>query len=123
MIEPRLVTLNTADHGQVTFECPLWCIGHGAEVGRGIYRDDITHNSVRVKAAVDTYSGGMQNLMSAQITWAPFLEIVPRVGFEFDLAGTFEAEEATHLAGVLRTAATRLEGVAAQAILMRGDAV
>lgn len=122
MNAPRLVTLDTIDHGAVTFECPAWCIGHGGQVGIGIGRNDIAHNSVRVKASVDTYSTGFLAFMAAQITWAPFIELVPRVLVTFDLDGaTFEAEEVTHLAGVLRTAATRLERVAAQAILLRGE--
>jgi hypothetical protein len=59
----RTVTLPTIDHGLVTFDCPNWCIGHGWQVGQGIGRNDITHNSVRVKAAADTFSYGIQSLM------------------------------------------------------------
>lgn len=121
MSAPRLVTVDTVDHGQVTVECPAWCIGNGWQVGRGVGRNDIAHNSVRVKAAIDTYSTDHLSFMAARITWAPFVELVPRVFVELDLAAEMEAEEVTHLAGVLRTAATRLESVAAEAIRMRGD--
>ncbi|MER5468028.1 hypothetical protein [Streptomyces sp. NPDC002685] len=121
MIEPRTVTLNTMDYGPVTFECPAWCIGHGWQPDGEIGRNDIAHNSVRVKAAADTYSQGLQSLMRVWMTWAPFAELVPRVSVVLDLHGDFEAEEITHLAGVLRTAAARMERVAAEAILIRGD--
>jgi hypothetical protein len=40
---------------------------------------------------------------------------------ELDLQGEYEAEEITHLAGVLRTAAVRMEKVAAEAIRLRGE--
>lgn len=121
MSAPRIVTLDTIDHGPVTVDCPPWCIGHGWQVGQGIGRNDITHNSVRVKAAADTYSYGVQSLMRTWMTWAPFVELVPRVFVELDLTGEYEAEEVTHLAGVLRTAASRLEKVAAETIRLRGD--
>lgn len=119
----RTVVLQTKDHGQVEFDCPDWCIGHGWQVGRYIGRNDIVHNSVRVKAATDTYSHGYWTLLRVWMTWAPFVELVPRVAVELDLDGDFEAEEIGHLAGVLRTAATRMEQVAAQAIAVRGDVV
>ncbi|WP_329240541.1 DUF6907 domain-containing protein [Streptomyces canus] len=121
MSAPRTITLTTVDHGPVTFDCPGWCIGHGWQVGAGIGRNDITHNSVRVKAAADTYSHGYETVLRTWMSWAPFVELVPRVAVEVDLTGDFEAEEISHLAGVLRTAATRMEGVAAEAIQMRGE--
>ncbi|MDF2712327.1 MAG: hypothetical protein K0R62_7979 [Nonomuraea muscovyensis] len=119
MTAPRTVVLMTIDHGPVEVECPAWCIGHGWQIGRHIGRNDITHNSVRVKAASDTYSHGYWTLLRAWMTWAPFVELVPRVAIELDLDGDFEAEEVDHLAGVLRTAATRLELVASSAIQAR----
>jgi hypothetical protein len=118
---PRTVVLDTIDHGPVEFDCPAWCIGHGWQVGAGIGRNDITHNSVRVKAAADTFSYGIQSLMRVWMSWAPFAELVPRVVVELDLQGEYEAEEITHLAGVLRTAAGRMERVAAEAIQLRGE--
>ncbi|KOG58441.1 hypothetical protein ADK77_44220 [Streptomyces antibioticus] len=117
--QPRRWTLSTIDHGPVTFECPSWCIGHGWQVGAGIGRNDITHRSVRVKAPADTYSYGLQHLLQVWMTWAPFAELVPRVAVYLDLMGEYEAEEITHLAGVLRTAATRMETVATEAIRLR----
>lgn len=119
----RTVVLETIDHGEVEVVCPPWCIGHGWQIGRHIGRDDITHNSVRVKAASDTYSQGYQTILRVWMSWAPFLELVPRVVVEVDVDGTYEAEEVGHLAGALRTAAARLELVAAQAIQAREDAV
>ncbi|MFH8799676.1 DUF6907 domain-containing protein [Streptomyces sp. NPDC017936] len=117
----RTVALETIDHGLVVFEEPAWCVGHGWQMGAGIGRNDITHNSVRVKAAADTYSYGVQTLLCVHTSWAPFVELVPRVVVELDLAGEYEAEEITHLAGVLRTAATRMERVAAETIRLRGE--
>ncbi|WP_405671519.1 hypothetical protein OG848_08330 [Streptomyces canus] len=115
------VTLQTIDHGPVTFECPPWCIGHGWQVGAGIGRNDIVHNSVRVKASADTFSHGYDTVLRTWMAWAPFVDLVPRVAVELDLTGDFEAEEVTHLAGVLRTAAGRMEKVAAEAIRARGE--
>lgn len=117
----RTVTLETIDHGPVTFSCPTWCVGHGWQMGHPVYRDDVTHNSIRVKAAADTYSHGYETVLRTWMSWAPFVELVPRVAVEVDLTGDFEAEEIGHLAGVLRTAAARMEAVAAQAIQARGD--
>ncbi|MGW4434710.1 DUF6907 domain-containing protein [Streptomyces sp. NPDC004596] len=118
MSAPRTVTLETIDHGPVTFEEPPWCIGHHWQ--QDIGRNDITHRSVRVKAPADTYSYGMQQLLQVWMSWAPFVELVPRVAVVLDLLGEYEAEEITHLAGVLRTAAARMEMVAAEAIALRG---
>ncbi|MFI8303702.1 DUF6907 domain-containing protein [Streptomyces sp. NPDC085927] len=117
----RTVTLDTLDSGPVSFDCPAWCIGHGWQEGATVGRNDITHNSVRVKAAVDTESYGLMPVLTARISWAPFVELVPRVAVEVDLVGDFEAEEIAGVAGALRTAAARLENVAAEALRLRGD--
>ncbi|MFE7648655.1 DUF6907 domain-containing protein [Streptomyces phaeoluteigriseus] len=117
----RTVALQTIDHGEVAFTEPTWCVGHGWQAGAGIGRNDITHNSVRVKAGAATEAHGWVPMMSAQISWAPFVELVPRVVVELDLVGEFEAEEVTHVAGALRTAASRIERVAAEAIRLRGE--
>ncbi|MEU2288061.1 hypothetical protein ABZ614_40175 [Streptomyces sp. NPDC013178] len=123
MTGTRIVTLDTLDHGPVTVECPAWCVGHGWQMGAGIGRNDIVHNSIRVKAASDTFSHGYVTVLRTWMTWAPFTELVPRVSVEVDMQGDYEAEEVSHLAGVLRTAATRMEKVAAEAIRLRGDLV
>ncbi|MGC2997438.1 DUF6907 domain-containing protein [Streptomyces sp. G35A] len=117
----RSVTLETIDHGRVTFDCPAWCVGHGWQQGAGIGRNDITHKSITVTAAADTFSHGYATVLRAWMSWAPFVDLVPRVAVEVDLQGEFEAEEITHLAGVLRTAAGRVEKVAAEAIRLRGE--
>ncbi|CAM5561531.1 DUF6907 domain-containing protein [Streptomyces parvulus] len=117
----RTVVLQTKDHGRVEFECPAWCIGHAWQAGAGIGRNDIVHKSVAVKAASDTYSYGYVSLLRVWMAWAPFAELVPRVSVEVDVQGDFEAEEIAHVAGALRTAANRMEQVAAQAIAFRGD--
>ncbi|MFE6530023.1 DUF6907 domain-containing protein [Streptomyces rochei] len=123
MSESRTVVLETTDHGPVEFICPAWCIGHAWQVGAGIGRNDITHNSIRVKASSDTFSHGYATVLRTWMTWAPFVELVPRVAVEVDMQGDYEAEEIRHLAGVLRTAASRLEQVAGQALQLRGDLV
>ncbi|MGY0067198.1 DUF6907 domain-containing protein [Streptomyces sp. QTS137] len=117
----RTVTLDTLDCGPVTFDCPAWCIGHHWQAGAVIGRNDITCNSVRVKASVVTESYGLMPVLNARISWAPFAELVPRVAVEVDLVGDFEAEEIGRVAGALRTAAARLEKVAAEALRLRGE--
>jgi hypothetical protein len=117
----RTVTVDTMDHGPVTVEEPAWCTGHGWQVGGSIGRNDITHNSVRVKATAETESYGLVPLMNAQISWAPFAEMVPLVAVELDLQHTFPAEDVAHVAAGLRMAADRLEKVAAEAIRLRGE--
>ncbi len=119
--QPRRWTLDTIDHGPVTFTCPPWCIGHDWQVGAGIGRNDIVHRSVPVTAPLDTYSYGVQQPLRTWMALAPFVDLFPRVVVELDLDGEYEAEEAGHLAGVLRTAAARLEMVAAEAIRARGE--
>ncbi|MEU8688811.1 hypothetical protein [Streptomyces sp. NPDC048665] len=115
----RTIVLATIDAGPVEVDEPAWCVGHAWQ--RDIGRNDITHRSVRVTAAADTYSHGYQPLLRVCMAWAPFVELVPRVVVELDLQGEYEAEEVSHLAGVLRTAAARMEAVAAEAIRLRGD--
>ncbi|MGY1579771.1 DUF6907 domain-containing protein [Streptomyces sp. MN13] len=117
----RTVTLETIDHGPVTFDCPSWCIGHAWQVGAGIGRNDITHNSVRVKAGVDTESHGWLPLMNAWVTWAPFVELVPVVAVELSVQADFPAEDVTHLMSGLDTVQRRLAVVAAEAIRLRGE--
>ena len=117
----RTVTLETIDHGPVEFDEPSWCIGHGWQLGAGIGRNDITHNSVRVKAGAETEAHGQVPLMSAQVSWAPFAELVPVVTVELELQHDFPAEDIAHVCEGLRTAAARLEQVAAETIRLRGD--
>lgn len=121
MSATRTVTLNTMDHGPVTFECPAWCIGHGWQPDGGIGRNDITHNSVRVKATADTETTGPLPLMTAWVSWAPFIELVPRVALELYVQSDFEAEDIYQLTRGLRVAGMRLEKLAAEAIRLRED--
>lgn len=50
MSEPRLVTLPTADHGDVTLTCPAWCIGH-PDHRPDSYRADIIHSGPDIELA------------------------------------------------------------------------
>ncbi|MER8008117.1 hypothetical protein [Streptomyces sp. NPDC094149] len=117
----RLVTLDTIDHGPVTFDCPAWCIGHGWQVGAGIGRNDITHNSVRVKTVVNTEQHGLLPLLAGRVSWAPFAELFPLVDVEMYLQNSLPAEDITKVAQGLRSAAIRLERLAAEAIRLRGE--
>jgi hypothetical protein len=118
-----MVTLDTIDHGPVTFPCPSWCIGHAWQIGQGIGRNDIAHNSVRVKAGVDTESHGWMPLMAARISWAPFIELFPIVAVELDGDGhDFAAEDIANFNRGLQLAQKRLEQLAAEAIRLRGEA-
>jgi hypothetical protein len=119
MSEPRTVTLNTMDHGPVSFECPPWCIGHAWQPDGGIGRNDISHNSVRVKAGVETEGHGWINLMAARISWAPFVELFPIVTVE--MHHDFAAEDIGNLNRGLQQVQQRLEQLAAEAIRLRGE--
>ncbi|WP_330347516.1 DUF6907 domain-containing protein [Streptomyces sp. NBC_00582] len=115
------VVLHTIDHGPVEFECPAWCIGHHWQMGRDIGRNDITHNSARVKAVAQTEARGLVPVLACRISWAPFAELVPVVDVEVDVQSSFPAEDIAHVARGLRTAAMRLERMAGEAIRMRGE--
>jgi hypothetical protein len=117
----RTVTLNTMDHGPVTFECPSWCIGHGWQPDGQIGRNDIAHNSVRVKAGTETDGHGWVPMLAARISWAPFAELVPVVSVEMFLGHDFSAEEISQVVAGLQTAQRRLERLAAEAIRLRGE--
>lgn len=121
MIEPRLVTLMTMDHGPVTFECPAWCIGHGWQPDGEIGRNDIAHQSVRVKAGVETEGHDWLRLLEARITWAPFSELVPTVYVRMDVAEQLSAEEIPSFNRGLETVIRRLEQLSAEAIRLRGQ--
>lgn len=113
------VMVATVDRGPVVVDEPAWCIGHDWQ--KDIGRNDITHRSTRTKVDVTTESGSA-NLLSACISWAPFTELIPVVSVELDqdsADGDYQAEEIRLLAEGLRTAARRLERLAAEAISMR----
>ncbi|KMS81806.1 hypothetical protein ACH49_01355 [Streptomyces leeuwenhoekii] len=121
-LQSRTVTLDTVDHGQVQLDEPAWCIGHGTEMGRPVYRDDITHNSVRVKAGAVTESQGWMPMLTAYVSWAPFREVVPVISLVLDAEGDFAAEDGRAVAEALRVAASRVEQIATEAIRLRDAA-
>lgn len=124
MSAPRTVTITTFDHGEVTVPEPAWCVGH--EWQPNPHRADITHNSIRVKASMHTDSRGLTQFMRAYISHAPFREIEPEpfpvVSVELDLALDLDPDDTRNLAEALRSAAFRLERVAAEAERLRGMA-
>ncbi|MFD9430332.1 DUF6907 domain-containing protein [Streptomyces sp. NPDC060002] len=117
----RTITLDTIDHGAVELPEPSWCIGHGAELGGLTFRDDITHNSVRVKAGADTDRHGWLPMMAARISWAPFRELVPIVSVVLDVEHDFAAEDVPHVIQGLADCIKRLDQVATEAIRLRGE--
>ena len=121
MSASRTVVIDTVDHGRVELDEPAWCIGHGTELGREVYRDDVTHNSVRVKAGAVTESRGWVPVLMTYISWAPFRELVPVISLVLDAEGDFAAEDGRNVAEGLRVAATRIEQVAAEALRLRGE--
>ncbi|MFF7854127.1 DUF6907 domain-containing protein [Streptomyces sp. NPDC007904] len=120
-LDSRTVTVDTVDHGQVQLDEPVWCIGHGTEMGVEVHRDDITHNSVRVKAGAVTESKGWVPMLTAYISWAPFRELVPVISLVLDAEGDFPAEDGRNVAEGLRVAASRIEQIATEAIRLRGE--
>lgn len=121
MSATRTVTLTTMDHGPVTFECPAWCIGHAWQPDGEIGRNDIAHNSVRVKAGTETDGRDWMHLLEARITWAPFIELVPTVYLRMDVAEQLAAEEIPAFNRGLQTVIRRLDQMAAEAIRLRGE--
>lgn len=120
-LSPRTVVIDTVDHGRVELDEPAWCVGHGAELGRDVYRDDVTHNSVRVKAGAVTESLGWLPMLTAYVSWAPFRELVPVISLVLDAEGDVAAEDGRLVAEGLRLAASRIEALAAEAIRLRGE--
>jgi hypothetical protein len=118
-VNPRVLTLDTVDHRVIQVDEPDWCVGHGWQLYRGVYRNDITHYSVKAKCHVDTESQGRWPVLTAQVSWAPFAEPVPIVSIEMDVIGDFAAEDTFQVARGLRIAASRLERVASEAIRLR----
>lgn len=118
------VTLETVDHGDVTVPEPAWCIGHSWQPNP--HRADITHNSVRVKAAAMTDGHGRVHLLHAYITHAPHAEIRPEphplVSVQLECTEDFAAEDIPQLIEGLQTAERVLANVAAEAIRLRGEA-
>lgn len=117
----RTIVIHTVDHGPVELDEPSWCIGHGTDAGNLVYRDDVTHNSVRVKASADTDRYGRLPVMNCRISWSPFTELVPVVSVVLDVEGDFPAEDVPHLMQGLADCIRRLDQVATEAIRLRGE--
>jgi len=117
----RTIIIDTVDHGPVELVEPGWCVGHGTELGNLVFRSEITHNSVRVKAGATTEMYGWLPMMHARISWAPFVEQVPVVSVVLDVEGDFPAEDVPHVMQGLADVIRRLDMVATEAIRLRGE--
>lgn len=118
----RTVTLETLDHGLLTVPEPGWCRGEHAQP---VYRSDITHNSVTVKAAAQTDRHGRVPLLQVHISHAPYLELhsepYPVVSVQLDCVEDFIAEDIPQLLEGLRSVEQVLASIAAEAIRLRGE--
>ncbi|MFJ1604156.1 DUF6907 domain-containing protein [Streptomyces sp. NPDC088253] len=119
----RTVTLETLDRGLITVPEPGWCRGHEGEPP--VYRSDITHNSVTVKAAAHTDRHGRVPLLQAHISHAPYLELhsepYPVVSVQLDCVEDFIAEDIPQLLEGLTSIERVLRFVAAEAFRLRGE--
>jgi hypothetical protein len=68
------VTLQTLDHGEITIDEPVWCLGHDGEPV--VQRVDVTHVGATVAAELET-DGGTVEFLPARISWGPFAELRP----------------------------------------------
>lgn len=64
-------TVNTIDHGPVTFTEPFWCTGLHPD---GDYRADIAHQGEEIALVVETPCHGEVRMLSASLYRAPFSE-------------------------------------------------
>ncbi|MGW0647872.1 DUF6907 domain-containing protein [Streptomyces umbrinus] len=118
------VTLETLDHGVITLPDPAWCAGHGWQPNP--YLADVTHNSVKVKAGVETDGHGWVDILEARVSHAPYLvkqpEPHPIVAVQLDVVEDFAAEDIPKLVRGLQVAIVRLQRLAGEALHTRGGA-
>jgi len=120
--EPRTVTVNTVDAGDVTITCPPWCTGEHEPDG---YRVDIVHMGAEQILTLPV-RGGHAELLLVALEQRPFTDRWPgrapfvSVGFGGDHypAGVFALEcmaiELERHAEALRESARRLAAVLAE---------
>lgn len=65
------VTVQTVDHGPVTFTEPFWCLGLHPD---GSYRADIAHQGDEIALVVETPCHGEVRMLSASLYQGPFSE-------------------------------------------------
>lgn len=117
------VTLQTSDHGEVTVDEPVWCIGHGDDtVGR---LADVTHNGPPITATAITASHGEIEVMHGCITHAPHAvqqpEPHPVLYVALDLDASVDPEDGRHLTRAIRVASARLDRAIAELARLRGE--
>lgn len=115
--EPRTITLRTADHGDVTFTCPAWCVARHEPHG---YRADILHAGEDVALVFRGHDIG-----DASLVQSPYAELPGGgLGVSVSLLGqTLDPVELYDFAATLDTHADQLRDLADQldAILAGGE--
>ncbi|GHH38156.1 DUF6907 domain-containing protein [Streptomyces candidus] len=111
----RTVTIQTADHGGVTFPEPGWCLGDH-EVGG--YRADLSHTGREVQLDYDD-----EALLLASFVQDPFATRGPRtVGLYVEQTGfsrTLDPDEVDQFADALVSHATVLRALPRQLAALR----
>ncbi|QDN81811.1 hypothetical protein FNV64_45295 [Streptomyces sp. S1A1-7] len=100
MSDPRTVTVDTGDHGPVTFDEPFWCLGqHDGEP----YREDISHEGEDHPLLIGTPCHGEVRIAVASLTQRPFspTDAHVRVAVEFDELHEYDAASLADLADSL----------------------
>jgi hypothetical protein len=113
--EPSLITLPTADHGDVTLDEPTWCMGH-AHHDPNTERVDLLHSSPDIQL-----NFWYVTLLSACLVQSPYAsDTAPGLGGRtpgvsvHPLGLTLDATQVYDLAARLDTFADRLRGLADQ---------
>ncbi|WP_327429478.1 DUF6907 domain-containing protein [Streptomyces sp. NBC_01236] len=100
MSDPRTVTVDTSDHGQIEIPEPSWCLGvHPAEG----YREDIEHASEPTRLTIETPCHGPVKLLGFSLMQRPFSTFGPTgvvVAAELDEDWDSHEFDSGHLAGL-----------------------
>jgi hypothetical protein len=116
MAGPRIVTVPTLDHGDITVPEPAWCVGH-ADQPRG-FRVDLTHRGPEIPIGLAN-----EPLFVALASQHPFSSGSRQVGLyveDIDIANTYTPAELDQLAAGLVEAAAQLRHQARWLAVLRG---
>ncbi|MET9876556.1 hypothetical protein ABZZ36_18305 [Actinacidiphila glaucinigra] len=121
MTGPRIVRLETADRGEITFECPLWCtVPHTP--GVNTYSDEIVHYDAGVYVGPEP---SRESSMAVARAWQPFgdpEQTVPYLAIDVTLtlyAGT--AEKLEQAAATLEAFAAEMRALAPKLVALQGE--